>query len=263
MIGLSTSQLRPEQNLPMFPIDPRHAYQNIPQLDLLTRQISLNPQMFMDQNPSCTGHEDRFNDQNNQQMPTGQNPTTITQQTAHNPYSQQNMTTQGDASAFMAFPSIYAQQQMPLGSKLSAKQSVPLGMDGMYAHQSLQQMSPQLLNNPKYDEVSDEHIHIETIETHSGMTNVKHNGRKWGRESETPDESKIMKGKGRKLDNEEETEEERMSTWNEIVRLQEEMKQMREDLKERKQGSFYKDFEKDRQQTKQENEKKIIKPDFT
>jgi hypothetical protein len=198
--------------------------------------VSQDPQVLMDQNQTYLG--------NRCQMPASQNPNAILQQTGNSPYSMQNIT--------QGYPSIYAQQQMPTESKLKTNQSIPLGMDGPYAHQSLQPIRP--LSNPKYDDVPDENIHIATVETHSEMTHVKQNGAKRGRESQMPDESKVIKRKGQKLNNEEETEEERGSNKNEIARLQEEMRQMREEMKEREQGPFFKDYKKDRQ-TKQESEK--------
>jgi hypothetical protein len=216
--------------------DSLHPYQNLPPGDLLTRQVTQDLQVLMNQNASYLGT--RF------QIPVNQNPIAMLQQTGSITYPTQNIT-QSNAQ-------IYAQQQMPTGAKVQANQSIPLGLDGPYAHQSLQPMRP--MSNPRYDAVPLETMHTVTVETH-GETKVKENGAKRGRDSETPDESKATKRKGQKLNNEEETEKERGSNRNEIERLHEEMRKMREEYRgAREQGPFFKDHEKDIQ-SKQESEK--------
>jgi hypothetical protein len=141
MIGLNATQQRQEQGMPMSS-DSLHPYQNLPPGDLLTRKATQDPQVLI--NPNTSYLDSRFQIPDSRfQVPSSQNPIAMLQQTGNITYPTQNIS-QSNAQ-------IYAQQQMPTGAKVKANQSIPLGLDGPYAHQSLQPIRP--MSNPMYDDV--------------------------------------------------------------------------------------------------------------
>ena len=127
MQGIDTAQERREPGIPISN-DSLFRYQNLQPGGLLTTWSTQDPQA--NRYPTKSYIEPRL------QMQTEQNPMAM-----YGQYPTQNMSHNSTQ--------IYAQQHMPAGASVQANQTIPLGLGGPYAHQSLQPM-----DNPKYDNMA-------------------------------------------------------------------------------------------------------------